>query len=224
MFHPEGPSLLELIRQALSSTEQGYDLLAPKFEKTPFCTPAPLLEAAHELLPRGQSGLDLCCGTGAGLGLLSSLGCQRLVGVDFSRGMLEQARRTHPDAELVQADVLQARYHNEFDLVTFFGAQGHILPEDLPALVDVVDRALRPGGTFIFFVLPRTGIRNLAYLAACALFDLAMRVRNLLLKPEFVMYYLASSRRWFYQLLRERGFQVQEQAVQGCILVQARKC
>ncbi|MCE7873263.1 class I SAM-dependent methyltransferase [bacterium CPR1] len=224
MFHPDGPSLLELLRQALSSTEHGYDLLAPKFEKTPFCTPASLLEAAHELLPRGQSGLDLCCGTGAGLGLLRELGCQRLVGVDFSRGMLEQARRACPDAELVQGDALDARYESEFDLVTFFGALGHILPEDLPALVDVVDRALRPGGSFVFFVLPRTGIRNLAYLAACFLFDLVMRVRNLLLKPQFIMYYLASSRCWFYQLLRERGFQVQEHSVLDCILVLARKC
>ncbi len=224
MFHPEGPSLLELIRQALSSTEHGYDLLAPRFEKTPFCTPAPLLEAAHELLPRGQTGLDLCCGTGAGLGLLRSLGCQRLVGVDFSRGMLEQARRAYPDAELIRGNALEPRWQHEFDMVTFFGALGHILPEDLPALVDVVDRALRPGGSFVFFVLPRTGIRNLAYLAACFLFDLAMRLRNLLIKPEFIMYYLASSRRWFYQLLRERGFQVQEQAVLDCILVLARKC
>lgn len=224
MFHPEGPSFLELLRQALSSTEHGYDLLAPKFEKTPFCTPAPLLEAAHEHLPRGQSGLDLCCGTGAGLGLLRALGCRRLVGVDFSRGMLEQAAQAHPEAELVHGNALEPRWYHEFDLVTFFGALGHILPQDLPALVDVVDRALRPGGTFVFFVLPRTGIRNLAYLAACALFDLAMRVRNALLKPEFIMYYLANSRRWFYQLLRERGFQVREQAVLGCILVQARKC
>ena len=32
MFHPQGPTLWELAVQALSSTERGYDLLAPKFE------------------------------------------------------------------------------------------------------------------------------------------------------------------------------------------------
>ena len=29
MFHPQGPTVWELLVQALSSTEQGYDLLAP---------------------------------------------------------------------------------------------------------------------------------------------------------------------------------------------------
>jgi hypothetical protein len=35
MFHPEGPSFWELVVQALSATERGYELLAPKFEYTP---------------------------------------------------------------------------------------------------------------------------------------------------------------------------------------------
>jgi hypothetical protein len=34
MFSPEGPSLRELAIQALSSVEGGYDLLAPKFDRT----------------------------------------------------------------------------------------------------------------------------------------------------------------------------------------------
>ena len=40
MFSPQGPSLRELAIQALSSVEDGYDLLAPKFDHTPFRTPA----------------------------------------------------------------------------------------------------------------------------------------------------------------------------------------
>ena len=44
MFHPKGPTLLELTKQALSSTTKGYDLLAEKFEYTPFRTPDILLE------------------------------------------------------------------------------------------------------------------------------------------------------------------------------------
>jgi hypothetical protein len=39
MFYPQGPTLRELAVQALSSTERGYDLLAPKFDYTPFRTP-----------------------------------------------------------------------------------------------------------------------------------------------------------------------------------------
>src|SRR2546430_8673021 len=43
VFHPKGPTLRELAVQALSSTERGYDLLAPKFDCTPFRTPDAIL-------------------------------------------------------------------------------------------------------------------------------------------------------------------------------------
>ena len=32
MYHPHGPTVWELVAQGLSSTERGYDLLAPKFD------------------------------------------------------------------------------------------------------------------------------------------------------------------------------------------------
>src|SRR5690606_40060981 len=70
MFSPEGPRLPDLAVQALPSVEHGYDLLAPKFDHTPFRTPDPLLRATASALrrtgPYGR-GLDLCCGTGAGV-------------------------------------------------------------------------------------------------------------------------------------------------------------
>lgn len=95
MFTPQGPSLRELAVQALSSVERGYDLLAPKFDHTPFRTPEPVLEAVeHALTPLGpfDHGLDLCCGTGAGMGVLSSLCRRSATGVDLSAGMLAVAR------------------------------------------------------------------------------------------------------------------------------------
>src|SRR5437899_5670042 len=76
MFHPKGPSFFELARQALSSTERGYDLLAPKFDYTPFRTPQWLLDAVAEPLREMgpfRSGLDLCCGTGAAIQILRPL-------------------------------------------------------------------------------------------------------------------------------------------------------
>ena len=77
--------------QALSSVEHGYDLLAPKFDHTPFRTPESVLDATvgalRELGPF-STGLDVCCGTGAGMLVLRPL-CGRLsTGVDFSAGGL----------------------------------------------------------------------------------------------------------------------------------------
>ncbi|MGI8335085.1 class I SAM-dependent methyltransferase [Actinomadura scrupuli] len=191
MFSPQGPSLRELAIQALSSVERGYDLLAPKFDHTPFRTPDSVLAAtADALRPLGPfgHGLDVCCGTGAGTRMLKPLCQGRVTGVDFSAGMLAQARRAQPDAEWVRADVRALPFAESFDLAVSFGALGHFLPAERPALFAGVYRALRPGGLFAFPVGAPPSFTSASYWALLG-FDLAMRVRNAVWRPPFVMYY-----------------------------------
>ncbi len=191
MFSPQGPSLRELSIQALSSVERGYDLLAPKFDHTPFRTPERVLGAtAHALSALGQfgQGLDVCCGTGAGMRVLGPLCQGRITGVDFSAGMLAQARRAHPDAEWVRADVRALPFADGFDLAVSFGALGHFLPTERPALFAGVHRALRPGGLFAFPIGASPALTSIWYWAQLG-FDLAMRIRNAVWRPPFVMYY-----------------------------------
>src|SRR4051812_45624222 len=92
MFHREGPTFFELVRQALSSTDKGYDLLAPKFDYTPFRTPDVVLEAAAKALGPVGTLLDLCCGTGAAMRVFRPNVRALVAGVDRSAGMLERAR------------------------------------------------------------------------------------------------------------------------------------
>jgi ubiquinone/menaquinone biosynthesis C-methylase UbiE len=191
VFSPEGPSVHELARQALSSVEGGYDLLAPKFDHTPFRTPDGILDAtAGALRPLGPfgRGLDVCCGTGAGMQVLRSVCQGRITGVDFSAGMLAAARRAHPDDSWVRADVRALPFAGAFDLAVSFGALGHFLPAERPALFAGVYRALRPGGVFAFPVAAPQPITSRGYWALLG-FDLAMRVRNAVWRPPFVMYY-----------------------------------
>jgi ubiquinone/menaquinone biosynthesis C-methylase UbiE len=191
VFSPQGPSLRELAVQALSSVEGGYDLLAPKFDRTPFRTPDAILKAtADALRPLGpfSLGLDVCCGTGAGMQVLASLCQGQITGVDFSAGMLEQARGAHPKATLVRADVLDLPFARAFDLAVSLGALGHFLPAQRPALFDGVYRALRPGGVFALPVGAPPPVASPWYWALLG-FDLAMRVRNAVWRPPFVMYY-----------------------------------
>jgi trans-aconitate methyltransferase len=56
------------------------------------------------------------------------------VGIDFSAGMLAQARRAHPDARWVRADVRALPFAGVFDLAVSFGALGHFLPAERTAL------------------------------------------------------------------------------------------
>lgn len=195
MFSPEGPSLRELAVQALSSVEHGYDLLAPKFDHTPFRTPAPLLDSVAAMLRRVgpfDDGLDLCCGTGAGVEVLTKVCQVSVTGVDFSTGMLEVARERVPSAgprvSWVRGDARALPFASAFDLVVSFGAFGHFLPRELPGLFDQVHSVLRPGGCFAFPVVAPPRPTSPAYWMLSG-FDAVMKVRNAVWRPPFVMYY-----------------------------------
>ncbi|MET9411891.1 class I SAM-dependent methyltransferase [Streptomyces sp. NPDC002935] len=220
MFTPQGPTLRELAVQALSSIEHGYDLLAPKFDHTPFRTPDAILDAVgRALAPMGPftAGLDLCCGTGAGMEVLRELCRDSVTGVDISAGMLTVGRsrlgadgtpspagvrddgtpdaagaRDHrtPSVAWVRGDARALPFGRAFDLVVSFGAFGHFLPRELPGLFAGVHAVLRPGGRFAFPVMapPRPGS---PWYWALLGFDTVMRVRNAVRRPTFVMYYRA---------------------------------
>ncbi|KUM68317.1 class I SAM-dependent methyltransferase [Streptomyces griseorubiginosus] len=196
MFSPEGPSLRELAVQALSSVERGYDLLAPKFDHTPFRTPDSVLDAVASALRRlgpFDAGLDLCCGTGAGVGVLARVCGESVTGVDFSAGMLDVARERTvsrgPRVSWVRGDARALPFADgSFDLVVSFGAFGHFLPRELPGLFAQARRVLRPGGCFAFPIVAPPRPSSPAYWMLLG-FDAVMRVRNALWRPPFVMYY-----------------------------------
>jgi ubiquinone/menaquinone biosynthesis C-methylase UbiE len=192
VFSPQGPSLRELCVQALSSVERGYDLLAPKFDHTPFRTPTDILRATADALEGPfESGLDVCCGTGAGLMVLQSLCRGQITGVDFSAGMLAEAAAAYPSATLVRADARALPFSSSFDLAVSFGALGHFLPAERPAVFEGVYRSLRPGGLFAMPLGEPSGPASVAYWTLLG-FDVVMRVRNAVWRPPFVMYYRTS--------------------------------
>ncbi|KUN81249.1 class I SAM-dependent methyltransferase [Streptomyces griseoruber] len=214
MFSPEGPGLRELAVQALSSVEHGYDLLAPKFDHTPFRTPDSVLSAVAAALKESgpyDDGLDLCCGTGAGMGVLASVCSRSATGVDFSAGMLGEARGRAPETGVrvswVRADVRALPFTAAFDLVVSFGAFGHFLPRELPGLFAQVHGVLRPGGRFAFPVLAPPRPADPAFWMLLG-FDAVMRVRNAVWRPPFVMYYRAFRLGEVRRELERAGFRV----------------
>ncbi|MDX3452331.1 class I SAM-dependent methyltransferase [Streptomyces sp. ME02-8801-2C] len=229
MFSPEGPTIRELAVQALSSVEHGYDLLAAKFDHTPFRTPDTILDAVTSALgPLGtfDDGLDLCCGTGAGLAVLERVCRGSVTGIDISAGMLEVARQRKGTGEgaegprvfLVRGDARALPFASApsaapaFDLVVSFGAFGHFLPDELPGLFAQVHSVLRQGGRFAFPIVAPARPGTPAYWALLG-FDTVMRVRNAVWRPPFVMYYrdfrLADVRRE----LTHAGFDVETVAL-----------
>ncbi|AQW47559.1 SAM-dependent methyltransferase [Streptomyces hygroscopicus] len=222
MSAPQGPTFRELVVQALSSVEHGYDLLAPKFDHTGYRTPASVLDSVAGAL-RGlgpfDSGLDVCCGTGAGMGVLRQVCRKRITGVDFSAGMLAAGRaRTPvvpeaPRTGWVRADVRALPFGPVFDLAVSFGAFGHFLPRELPGLFAQVHSVLRPGGRFAFPIgaPARPGSRQYWELLA---FDTAMRVRNAVWRPRFVMYYRTFRLAEVREELVRAGFEIELRALE----------
>ena len=214
MFHPCGPTFLELARQGLSSTQRGYDLLAPKFDYTPFRTPDAVVRVVGERLERRgrfADGLDLCCGTGVGLRMLQPLCARRVVGLDFSAGMLAEARRQLDEpanVALVQGDALALVFGQAFDVATCFGALGHIPQREQPRFVAGVFRALRPGGIFALVSTPMPRPFSLPWLLGRS-YNAVAHLRNVLVRPPFVMFYLTFTLGAAQRLLAGAGFDVE---------------
>jgi len=222
MFDPRGPTFVELAQQALASTRRGYDLLAPKFDWTPFRTPDWLLDAvAPHLRERGSvpRSIDLCCGTGAALPLLQRVSSEFVVGVDFSLGMLAEARiaargdagaarsgrAAPPHVVFIQQDVLSLGLRESFDLATIFGALGHLRPAVQTRFLAQARSCLVPGGTLAFVTAPVPPLWSPSLWLAAG-FDATMWLRNRLWRPAFYMYYLAWPLPRALRLLRENGF------------------
>ena len=160
-----------------------------------------------------DAALDVCCGTGAAMRQLRPLCRQRVVGVDFSRGMLDMAHQTMaqaPDAasiELVRGNVLAMPFAAAFDVAVCFGALGHIQKREQPQFINAIYQALKPGGRFAFVTANIPPWRSVRYWRSRG-FNAAMHLRNFLLSPPFVMYYLTFSLPRVADQLVERGFAV----------------
>ena len=212
MFHPEGPSVLELTNQWLSSTQRGYDLLAPKFDYTPFRTSDSVLSIVREhIMPFAplNSLLDLCCGTGAAIQALEGL-YDHAVGIDFSRGMLDVAGKGAEKraVDFVLGNALSLPFKRSFAMIVSFGAFGHILAQEQPRMISEISQALKPGGRFVFVTSEMPSIRSRSYWLSRGA-DAATQIRNWVLKPRFDMYYLTFLLPEAKNLLEDFGFNVQ---------------
>ena len=123
-----------------------------------------IIRAALEALADGplrfRSVLDLGCGTGLG-GVAFRDVCGRLIGVDVSGGMIEQAQAKAVYDELVVAelsDYLAASAGARHDVV--IAADVFVYCRDLAPIASTVAGVLAPGGLFAFTVesLDGTGV------------------------------------------------------------------
>jgi demethylmenaquinone methyltransferase/2-methoxy-6-polyprenyl-1,4-benzoquinol methylase len=109
--------------------------------------------AVREVVWPGDRVLDACCGTGD-LAVEAERRGGRVVGLDFSEGMLVRARRKSGAIEWVQGDALALPFGDgEFDAATVgFGVRNLA---DLEGGLRELARVLRPGGKLAVLEITR---------------------------------------------------------------------
>ena len=132
--------------------ETGYERVAKRYLASKDAEDPTTLAALEELtreLPQGAAVLDLGCG--AGLPVTRWLARRFAVtGVDISARQLELARRHVPAARFLRADMAALSFAPEtFDAVVAFHSIIHLPRAEHPALLDGIQRWLKPGGGFL---------------------------------------------------------------------------
>jgi ubiquinone/menaquinone biosynthesis C-methylase UbiE len=136
------------------TTQPGYDELAQLYDETFPDGYSSSLERravaafADEVLASDLAGpvVDVGCGTGHVTHDLASAGLE-VVGVDPSPGMLEIARRSHPDICYVEGDASLAALDDDRPLAGVLARYSliHVPPAEIPDVVGRWVRRLQPG-------------------------------------------------------------------------------
>ena len=94
------------------------------------------LQEVYKLsIPEGARILDLGCGNGD---LLASLNSSFGIGVDFSGGMIELARTSHPELEFYQQDVQTLDLKEKFEYIILSDLVNDV--EDVQTVFEIVKK------------------------------------------------------------------------------------
>jgi demethylmenaquinone methyltransferase/2-methoxy-6-polyprenyl-1,4-benzoquinol methylase len=139
----------------------------------------------------GQKILDLAAGTGSSSIVFMREGV-KVVAADFSKGMLEEGRKRHPELEFVYADASALPFADkEFDTVTIsFGIRN---VEKIEVALAEMLRVLKPGGKLVVCEFSRIPNKQLHALYRFYLRNILPTLSALVSKTPEAYSYLAES-------------------------------
>ncbi|HET6574087.1 MAG TPA: GNAT family N-acetyltransferase [Fimbriiglobus sp.] len=107
------------------------------------------VERAIAFVKHKGVALDVGCGTGRLLGLLSKHGF-RTDGIDLSTAMIGLARDRHPEARLFHADICRWDLPRSYDLIVAWDSVWHVPLGQQEAVLTKLCRGLAAGGALVF--------------------------------------------------------------------------
>ncbi len=135
------------LRERRAAVEAEYDAEADRYDDHPYpaTSHSTFVRRLLETCPAGGRVLDAPCGTGAYFELVRASGRQ-VVGIDQSAGMLAQARARQIATALQLIGLQELAFDAEFDGAMTIDAMENVPPEDWPAVLANLHRAIRAGG------------------------------------------------------------------------------
>lgn len=123
-----------------------YDAEAANYDDLPYPTTShtTFIDRLIASTPAGGLILDAPCGTGQYFGRVRDAG-RRVVGIDQSGGMLEEARRRGIAERVEQIGLQDLAFDGEFDAAMTVDAMENVPPEDWLLVLRNLRRAVAPG-------------------------------------------------------------------------------
>ncbi|MEM7730264.1 MAG: class I SAM-dependent methyltransferase [Pseudomonadota bacterium] len=115
------------------------------------------LDRMTTTLPSGARILDLGCGTGVPVARHLIQSGFEVTGVDFSQGMIEQARAARPSGDWRVADMRDLPELGAFDAIVSWDAFFHLSTAEQRAILPGLCDRLRQGGAILLTVGPDEG-------------------------------------------------------------------
>jgi len=137
---------IEKAKKILETNKQTYDVLAKEFSETRnfVWTDMNFLLAQ---INKGDSVLDFGCGNGR---LYPELRKDvKYLGIDFSSGLIEEAKKKFPDAEFQVSDILEFNSDKKFNVVISISVLNHFPKEMQDKFVEKAKSLLLPGGKLL---------------------------------------------------------------------------
>lgn len=131
------------------SVRQTYNQIAANFSRTRVNMWPEVLPYIQQIAPN-SSVLDLGCGNGR---LINSLPNQiNYLGIDFSDGLIKEARRIHTDSNFLRADITTIRLKENYDAICCLAVLHHLPLDQQLIVMKIIKEHLNPNGLAIITV------------------------------------------------------------------------
>ena len=110
------------------------------------------LDKFTSLLEKNSHILDVGCGSGEPIAkYLIELG-MRIVGVDYSKGMIELAKKRYPEHNWIVGDMCELNLSEKFDALISWNAFFHLTHEEQRKVIPLFAKSLRPNGLLMLTI------------------------------------------------------------------------